>query len=456
MAIFKSVTLGKRAVGSNWLSVSQGMTDDTSDLVSGFATVGEESLDYPNEYWDSDEYDDDDDLGYTRQPIQDEAWFLAHEIDYSSDNEKGAGHSNSRDQHKSILTREENDDHSFAEDDSYFVGEQYFPSKKDEKVSTSENPAGFSAKILEKTDSDNLISKYDGQLIPGKEHKMMGSEPVWQDFIPQDNVLEILEKGGVPNENERSRHDNLCTYEDQRGSVRSIGVGMHSDVADVGSEIRGSLAGECSEGETEYFHDRDIGIGVSMYSSSNRNEYLDRRTWEKSQTKSENCSLASEKGKHQPGFGDVGFSFPSPLNFETPVQEESGKSSWSNKGITLADDDDFGNDLIENEYIAAAWRRKNSDSSLGKSFGDGSYANADESRNSIVSTSSNAEYIEKEDTGISQDDKASEGREEDPRKILEDEEAAAVQEQVRQIITQGEEFETFHLKIVHRKNRYII
>ncbi|KAJ7969658.1 Pkinase domain-containing protein [Quillaja saponaria] len=39
----------------SWLSVSQGIAEDTSDLVSGFATVGDglsESVDYPNEYWD--------------------------------------------------------------------------------------------------------------------------------------------------------------------------------------------------------------------------------------------------------------------------------------------------------------------------------------------------------------------------------------------------------------------
>ncbi|KAJ0789302.1 hypothetical protein HanPI659440_Chr05g0201991 [Helianthus annuus] len=81
----------KRLAGGNWFSVSQGITEDTSDLVSGFATIGDslsESFDYPNDYWDSDEYDDDDDVGYMRQPIEDETWFLAHEIDYPSDTEK--------------------------------------------------------------------------------------------------------------------------------------------------------------------------------------------------------------------------------------------------------------------------------------------------------------------------------------------------------------------------------
>jgi hypothetical protein len=42
---------------------------------------------------------------------------------------------------------------------------------------------------------------------------------------------------------------------------------------------------------------------------------------------------------------------------------------------------------------------------------------------------------------------------EDTGTNLDDEEAAALQEQVRQIKAQEEEFETFNLKIVHRKNR---
>nr|GEU77094.1 protein kinase, catalytic domain-containing protein [Tanacetum cinerariifolium] len=43
--------------------------------------------------------DDDtnnDDVGYMRQPIEDESWFLAHEIDYPNVNEKKADHVNNK------------------------------------------------------------------------------------------------------------------------------------------------------------------------------------------------------------------------------------------------------------------------------------------------------------------------------------------------------------------------
>jgi hypothetical protein len=38
----------------------------------------------------------------------------------------------------------------------------------------------------------------------------------------------------------------------------------------------------------------------------------------------------------------------------------------------------------------------------------------------------------------------------------EDEEAAAVQEQICRIRADEEEFETFNLKIIHRKNRFVL
>lgn len=62
------VTGGERGRG-NWLSAYQGIAEDNSDLISGFATIGDklsESIGYPNEYWDSDEFDDDDNVGYKK------------------------------------------------------------------------------------------------------------------------------------------------------------------------------------------------------------------------------------------------------------------------------------------------------------------------------------------------------------------------------------------------------
>ncbi|MCL7024596.1 hypothetical protein MKW94_026727 [Papaver nudicaule] len=404
---------GKRTVGSSWLSVSQGIAEDTSDLVSGFATVGDglsDMIDYPNEYWDSDEYDDDEDVGYMRQPIEDETWFLAHEIDYPSDNEKGVGHGSIPDPQENRPSKEEDDDQSFAEEDSYFSGEQYFQAKNIEQVVAPNDPMGNSMpKTYRRNNEHDLIAHYDGQLMDEEELNLMRAEPVWQGFVTQTNELVILGNGRGRDECERPGPDDLCIEEDQHGSVRSIGVGISSDVADIGSEVRESLVGESSEGDLEYFHEHDIGIrGTRQYQPDTDKKYLDRSTRDKGRTVKEN-------------------------SYKYITGHEKGSHTFGTNHTEATDD------------VLPTWRRKSTNSSPAKSLGDDN--NDVRSRNSTESTVSND--VEREHMIKGED----EAREEDPGTALEDEEAAAVQEQVRQIKAQEEEFETFNLKVVHRKNR---
>jgi len=71
-------------IGSHQLSPIQTIDGDASELV--FADGLRSFVDCPTEQWDFDEYDDDDDLGYIRKPVEDEAWILAHEMDYLNNN----------------------------------------------------------------------------------------------------------------------------------------------------------------------------------------------------------------------------------------------------------------------------------------------------------------------------------------------------------------------------------
>ncbi|KAF8389653.1 hypothetical protein HHK36_024172 [Tetracentron sinense] len=455
---------GKRTAGSSWLSVSQGIAEDTSDLVSGFATVGDglsELIDYPNEYWDSDEYDDDDDVGYMRQPIEDETWFLAHEIDYPSDNEKGKGQGSVPDLQERVPRKDEDDDQSFAEEDSYFSGEKYFQAKDIERVAASDDPIGLSmAEMYGRDDENDLIAQYDGQLMDEEELNLMRAEPVWQGFVTQTNELIILGNDRVLNECERSRLDDLCMDDDQHGSVRSIGVGINSDAADIGSEVRESLVGGSSEGDLEYFHDHDVGSGSRHSQRDTDKRYLDRLNRDKKRMTKEDSDkhiMGNEKGVCKPGtYGtDGGFSFPPPLRVGKSMQTDCGEQLLSNNAVINDEGDDCANDLVGTDDMLATWRRKSSDSSPVKSSRDDNNANAIRSANSTASTLSNYGSAEREHIKKGEDDKASEGREDDPGTTLEDEEAAAVQEQVRQIKAQEEEFETFNLKIVHRKNRHV-
>ncbi|EOY21534.1 Kinase domain-containing protein isoform 1 [Theobroma cacao] len=455
---------GKRTGGGSWLSVSQGIAEDASDLVSGFATVGDglsESVDYPNEYWDSDEYDDDDDVGYMRQPIEDEAWFLAHEIDYPSDNEKGTGHGSVPDPQERGQTKDEDDDQSFAEEDSYFSGEQYFQAKNVEPVSASDDPIGLSInEMYGRTHENDLIAQYDGQLMDEEELNLMRAEPVWQGFVTQTNELIMLGDGKVLNEHGRSRLDDICIDDDQHGSVRSIGVGINSDAADIGSEVRESLVGGSSEGDLEYFHDHDVASGGSRQSHQETDrKYIDKSIRDKRKTNKNDSNkyvIGNDKGAcpQVKNIADGGFSFPPPLRDGQLVQARSSKPLWSSNCNSAGDEhDDCFNALVGSDDMLATWRRKSSDSSTVKSSRDENNANAARSATSSPSTLSNYGYGEQEQTKKEEDEKISGVREEDPGASLEDEEAAAVQEQMRQIKAQEEEFETFNLKIVHRKNR---
>lgn len=456
---------GKRIAGGSWLSVSQGIAEDASDLVSGFATVGDglsESIDYPNEYWDSDEYDDDDDVGYMRQPIEDETWFLAHEIDYPSDNEKGTGHGSVPDLQERAPTKDEDDDQSFAEEDSYFSGEQYFQAKNVEPVTASDDPIGLSVtEMYGRTDENDLIAQYDGQLMDEEELNLMRAEPVWQGFVTQTNELIMLGDGKVLKECGRSRLDDICMDDDQHGSVRSIGVGINSDAADMGSEVRESLVGGSSEGDLEYFRDHDVGIGGSRHHHhDSEKKYIDRSNRDKKKITNQEANkyvVGNDKGvsmQQMKSHTDGGFSFPPPLRDGQVEHTGSSKPLWSNNCNTIISDetDDRLNALVGSDDMLASWRRKSSDSSPAKSSRDENNATAARSTDSSPSTLSNYGYAEREHVKR-EEEKTGAAREEDPAASLEDEEAAAVQEQVRQIKAQEEEFETFNLKIVHRKNR---
>ncbi|GMY24066.1 putative serine/threonine-protein kinase dyrk2 [Fagus crenata] len=456
---------GKRIAGGSWLSVSQGIAEDASDLVSGFATVGDglsESIDYPNEYWDSDEYDDDDDVGYMRQPIEDETWFLAHEIDYPSDNEKGTGHGSVPDPQERAPTKDEDDDQSFAEEDSYFSGEQYFQAKNVEPVTATDDPIGLSVtEMYGRTDENDLIAQYDGQLMDEEELNLMRAEPVWQGFVTQTNELIMLGDGKVLKECGRSRLDDICMDDDQHGSVRSIGVGINSDAADMGSEVRESLVGGSSEGDLEYFRDHDVGIGGSRHHHHDSDKkYIDRSNRDKKKITNQEANkyvVGNDKGvsmQQMKSHTDGGFSFPPPLRDGQVEHTGSSKPLWSNNCNTIISDetDDRLNALVGSDDMLASWRRKSSDSSPAKSSRDENNATAARSTDSSPSTLSNYGYAEREHVKR-EEEKTGAAREEDPAASLEDEEAAAVQEQVRQIKAQEEEFETFNLKIVHRKNR---
>ncbi|CAH8258045.1 unnamed protein product [Arabidopsis lyrata] len=433
---------GKKSGGGNWLSVSQGI----ADLVSGFATIGDglsESVDYRNEYWDSDEYEDDDDIGYVRQPIEDETWFLAHEIDYPSDHEKGTTRG-SPDHHERDANKDE-DDQSYAEDASYLSGEQYLQSKDAEPISSENDRRLTVSEIYPASKKNDLLAQYDGQLMDEELLNSMRIEPVWQGFVAQSN--ELVMKG--INVHRKSHLDDVYVEDDQHDSVRSIGVGISSDAADFGSEVRESLAGGSSEGDFEYSRDHDPVASrfKQLYSESDK-KHIDGPNKNK-QKASKNDSGGSFHVKIQT---DGGFSFGSSQKDGQLMHAESSKSLWSGTRETVTRDRNSErlSASTATDDMVATWRQKSSDSSSSRSSLNENNATSLKSVKSSPSSLSN--YAREERKHADKENDSSE-KEDDHATALDDEEAVAVQEQVRQIKAQEEEFETFDLKIVHRKNR---
>ncbi|KAG6401992.1 hypothetical protein SASPL_138860 [Salvia splendens] len=363
------------------------------------------------------------------------------------------GHGSVPDPQERRQNKNDEDDQSFAEEDSYFSGERYIQSKTVNAIVPADDPIGLSATEMYRRDTDHdLIRQYDGQLMDEEELKLMRSEPVWQGFVSQTNELIMLGDGKVMNELGRL-HEDICMDDNQHGSVRSIGVGINSDAADIGSEVQETLVGGSSEGDVEYFQNHDVGVQGSRHSQHDSDENAGERSRkDNNRSKTHNTEkhmMSNDIAKNQ---RDGPFSFPPPRDGQL-VQKSSGKALWSNQSKTILGDEAYGHG-IANDDMLASWRPKSNDSTPTKSSRD-EHANAGESANSSPSSLSNYGYIDRELVKKEADAKTTGVTEEDAVASLEDEEAAAVQEQVNQIKAQEEEFETFELKIVHRKNRHL-
>ncbi|KAG6557400.1 hypothetical protein Mapa_000669 [Marchantia paleacea] len=519
----------RRLSGGSRPSVSQGIVEDASERLSGFATVGDgqsESLvEYPDEYWDSDTYDDDDDPGYHRQPIEDEEWFLAHEIDYP-DERSSPGLESSRSHHDKDYGKYEDDDRSILEEESYFSGEEYYRMKRGERREVQNEMDRLAANDLYSRVEESQMGAlrrqtgahlretpdYDGQLLDVEELNMIQGEPVWQGFAAQESRLV---EGDDKTVQERARED--------VGSVRSGGVGISSEVAEFGSEVRESVVDGSSEGDLESLKDREMGVYGSAHgresskSESPKNRFNDvggshkvmkdasdrnldeeevdhdhemilrfyNETWshkresadrqiserdrlyeqEKGGGKGTNGNAENHFQEEQEigGFGFGGFSFPSPSSageIAVMSRADSGKSLWSVRDIVTPgrgdEGDEYANGIVGPDDTLAVWKRKSNESSPIISPRNETLRNLTLSTGSTISARSTDGYGSGE-LKEGDDDEEVEmnniNKEEADAVAADDEEAAAVQEQIRRIRAEEEEFETFNLKIVHRKNR---
>ncbi|CAH2053447.1 unnamed protein product [Thlaspi arvense] len=418
---------GKISGGGNWLSVSQGLAEDASDLIFGFGNGLGDLNEHSNEYWDSDEYDDDDDVGYIRQPIEDEAWFLGHEVDCPSENEKATEHRSVPDTQDKSQTKND-DDHSFAEEDSYFSGEQYVLAKGIEPVTASDDPMGLSmTETYSRTNEPDLVARYDGELMDAAELNLLRTEPVWQGLVTHENDIILFSKGKAE---DNCGSKDIRAEEDRNAAVRSIGVGISDDVDENGSMVADFFPGEGSEWDLELLPHRQVGVaGVKPPPG-----------------KGASMQLKS--------FANSGFSFPSPVPDGQISHEDSTNPELTNHCNVAVRKESYGTKgLVEYDSVLVASTKRPSGSSSERNLRDRDGEKVASSRSSSPSELSLSSYNERDHCKEEDEEETSHGLEEDIGTSFEDEDAIVVQEQVRQIKAQEQDFETFNLKIVHRKNR---
>ncbi|MCO5570315.1 hypothetical protein L7F22_024033 [Adiantum nelumboides] len=179
-------------------SYSENAMPDTSELLYGFATLGDEPTDagmgYCKEYWGSDMYEDDEDPGYEREVIEDEDWFLAHEITDVNENGEGQmikktvledflSHSNKRSEMRQ------------GKEDSFFHTREPLDTAVSDGSQAKLGPHiasvttffGHSSAVDSLTLNEFGTMSYDGYLMDAEELKFMGAEHVWQGCSSQLN-----------------------------------------------------------------------------------------------------------------------------------------------------------------------------------------------------------------------------------------------------------------------------
>lgn len=193
----------KHENGIGHLSVCGNVMQNTPELLSGFATLSDEPTDhgvgYSKEYYGSDMYEDDEDPGYERQLIEDEDWFLAHEVNYPSDDEKAK--LNNGKVADPILSHNDKGG-QFIQEKSCLVSGELF-SNGSHAVSQAKPVPDISniTILLGQSSLNNELTlnqvgkmSYDGHLIDAEELKMMRIEPVWQALDSQIEEYVLQER----------------------------------------------------------------------------------------------------------------------------------------------------------------------------------------------------------------------------------------------------------------------
>lgn len=468
-------------------SVSQGIVDNRPDLGLVYAEGGERELELPLEFGDqcrdADAYENDDDPGYHRHPIEDEEWFLEHEIEYPSDDDVARPSREGNSVHASEEQRDDDEDGSLV-GDSYFSGEEFYHKRDAYGVLDGQTYDGRTQNWRQESDGDELALVN----IPEAER-------------PQE--VENSAQGTLDIGNGRSSPATTSA------SMAGDSVPMDKNMKDEGaheSAVRKARAGRGpSANMISAAQNTTAKPDLVAHYDEEENGVTRLDNWTFERQKSDHNLLSSQinalKLGEVPGntmeyaSGVEGFSFPSPSVTGGLTNLSDPESPWlTNVPSGEANDSpDLGYSTGGPDDTLAAWRRRSSEvfpfpdfenSSVSGlplplqiSFDGQDYGQMDEqvgdrevdeegrpdedaeaereaemvlrkSAHQLVALPQN--NLLKSESGRIREENRAEAT------ISDEERVDAVQEQVLKPRPEEDEFETFYLKIVHRKNRSVI
>eukprot|EP00250_Pteridium_aquilinum_P007251 c17014_g1_i1 orf=1-2904(-) len=469
----------KHESGIGRLSASQNYMQDTPELLSGFATLGDEPTDpgmvYCKEYWDSDMYEDDDDPGYDRQPVEDEDWFLAHEVLYPSDDDKTKLNNGkatevilSHSIKGSEFVSEKEDASLLSRELLYDGGRGISQAKIGPDISSITNLFGQSSLNDALTLNQIGNMSYDGHLMDAEELRLMRVEPVWQAFGPQMGQQELQEE-------DSGREFGKSDVEYMKKPMRCI------NAADLRTYIDTDKAAEGNKWGREPLHDsRTQGYlapelilsydNQAMYSA----ELIDNGGGIPSNLESDlpsrdvqqHCLNYIKDGDESPcldtfdvrdikGYkpGPTGFSFSSQSrNCDLDAyNSRAGCPAWLKETVSPSQGGQaYGADVLRSDDKLSVWRQESHEPSPMSSPKSETCSNVALFPHPKVSNHfgvDNKPCATGDETALCTYDSAVNGL------VVEDGEASAVQEDWQLMKAEEDEFEVFSLRIIHRKNR---
>lgn len=331
-----------------------------------------------------------------------------------------------------------------------------------------------------------MTCNYDGKLLSNQETNSLQTGPEWQGFSQQQSGVEILRDG---DNIQQSKASNFY-FVDHHGLMRSTGVGS-CGYEGTDTNVRNRIMG-ITEGLGSYDkpvkYDRSISSDNSIdraqevkkgqevedhhvvrYHSDSWRHYRAVHGSQSGESDTEECFIKDAVKERPNGldsqnpysrsldFRGVSFPSSSAVGDVAEFKAEPEKSFLSNnRNMVFFNGKKYSNhNMAGSSDIQVALGRESDNSLPVWSVRDGKVVDEIHTMESIVCTHFNYEDVERMGIERKEGENLNDLMKDGDAERVEDEEVASLGQLIQQIKEQQDQFETFDLQIVHRRNRYL-